>query len=151
MWSVGMIYAEMASGMPLCPGDSEIDQIFKIFRLLGTPSLQSWPGLAQMPDFKPTFPQWRPQALPAVLPEMDGHALQLLAAMLVYEPSRRLSARSALLHPYFAEVGGRRDPHLGAYNPSALMCAPGVRREGDEKSFAPSEVQSPGLMASPMH
>ncbi len=146
-----MIYAEMASGMPLCPGDSEIDQIFKIFRLLGTPSLQSWPGLAQMPDFKPTFPQWRPQSLLAVLPEMDNRALHLLAGMLVYEPSKRISAKSALLHPYFADAGARADPFLGAYNPSALMCAPAVRRPGDEKSLAPSEVQSPGLMASPMH
>lgn len=146
-----MIYAEMASGMPLCPGDSEIDQIFKIFRLLGTPTPHSWPGLSQMPDFKPTFPQWRPQSLPDVLPEMDGRALHLLAAMLVYEPSKRISAKSALLHPYFADAATRADPFLGAYNPSALMCAPGVRRAGDEKSFAASEVASPGLMASPMH
>ena len=33
MWSVGCIFAEMAmQGAPLFPGDSEIDQIFKIFR-----------------------------------------------------------------------------------------------------------------------
>jgi len=146
-----MIYAEMASGMPLCPGDSEIDQIFKIFRLLGTPSPHSWPGLSQMPDFKPTFPQWRAQVLSDVLPEMDARALQLLSAMLVYEPSQRISAKSALLHAYFADAGARQDPFLGAFNPSALMCAPGVRRSGDERSFAPSEVTSPGLMASPMH
>ena len=33
MWSVGCIFAEMAmQGAPLFPGDSEIDQIFKIFQ-----------------------------------------------------------------------------------------------------------------------
>lgn len=32
MWSCATIFAEMASGLPLVPGDSEIDQIFKIFR-----------------------------------------------------------------------------------------------------------------------
>ena len=32
MWSVGCIFAEMAMKQPLFPGDSEIDEIFKIFR-----------------------------------------------------------------------------------------------------------------------
>ena len=33
MWSVGCIFAEMVRrGHPLFPGDSEIDQIFKIFK-----------------------------------------------------------------------------------------------------------------------
>ena len=32
VWSVGAIFAEMASGVPLLPGDSEIDEIFRIFR-----------------------------------------------------------------------------------------------------------------------
>lgn len=106
----------MASGMPLAPGDSEIDQIFKIFRLvfffksefatfqkkltnyfldfysiLGTPTTEVWPGLVQMPDFKSTFPRWNPQRLEEVLPEMDETALHLLSAMLTYDPSRRIS------------------------------------------------------------
>lgn len=110
----------MASGMPLAPGDSEIDQIFKIFRLvsvfplnyqpflyhlltlafhfllhsiLGTPTTEIWPGLVQMPDFKPTFPKWNPQNLTEVLPEMDERGLHLLAGMLTYDPSRRISGR----------------------------------------------------------
>lgn len=32
MWSVGCIFAEMAMRSPLFPGDSEIDEIFRIFR-----------------------------------------------------------------------------------------------------------------------
>ena len=32
MWSVGCIFAEMCTRKPLFPGDSEIDEIFKIFR-----------------------------------------------------------------------------------------------------------------------
>jgi serine/threonine protein kinase len=37
IWSVGTIIPEMVTGQPLFPGDSEIDELFKIFRLLGTP------------------------------------------------------------------------------------------------------------------
>ena len=35
IWGLGCIFAEMITNRPLFPGDSEIDQLFKIFRLLG--------------------------------------------------------------------------------------------------------------------
>lgn len=58
MWSVGCIFAEMAQKKPLFCGDSEIDQIFKIFRIMGTPKECIWPGVNSLPDFKATFPRW---------------------------------------------------------------------------------------------
>jgi cyclin-dependent kinase len=45
----------MLTGKPLFQGDSEIDQIFKIFSVLGTPDENSWPGVTALPDYKPTF------------------------------------------------------------------------------------------------
>ncbi|GAA5906050.1 hypothetical protein JCM6882_003545 [Rhodosporidiobolus microsporus] len=101
VWSCATIFAEMASGLPLVPGDSEIDQIFKIFRLMGTPTPSSWPGLTQMPDYKTNFPRWRPAVLAEVLPEMDERGLALLEGMLQIDPERRISAKTALAHPYF--------------------------------------------------
>ncbi|KWU46201.1 Pkinase-domain-containing protein [Rhodotorula sp. JG-1b] len=91
VWSCATIFAEMASGLPLVPGDSEIDQIFKIFRLMGTPTVQSWPGLAQMPDNKQSFPKWQPADLRKLLPEMDERGLYLLNSMLQIDPERRIS------------------------------------------------------------
>lgn len=35
MWSLGCIFAEMIMKRPLFPGDSEIDQLYRIFRLMG--------------------------------------------------------------------------------------------------------------------
>jgi cyclin-dependent kinase len=79
MWSVGCIFAEMAlRGNPLFPGDSEIDQIFKIFRILGTPTEEDWPGVKQLPDYKPSFPNWSRQDIPATVPTLDADGLQLL-------------------------------------------------------------------------
>ena len=43
---------------PLFAGYSEIDQIFKIFRILGTPKDSTWPGVNSLPDFKASFPKW---------------------------------------------------------------------------------------------
>lgn len=54
MWSVGCIFAEMVTGRPLFPGDSEIDQLFRIFRYMGTPNESIWPGVSELPDFKVT-------------------------------------------------------------------------------------------------
>lgn len=103
MWSVGCIFAEMANkGNPLFPGDSEIDQIFKIFRVLGTPTEENWPGIRQLPDYKPTFPQWAAQDLSSQVQELDDDGLDLLKAMLIYDTAKRISAKRTMLHPYFS-------------------------------------------------
>ncbi|KAG1758336.1 kinase-like domain-containing protein [Suillus occidentalis] len=103
MWSVGCIFAEMVMrGSPLFPGDSEIDQIFKIFRILGTPSEETWPGVTQLPDYKDTFPRWSKQELKSVVPNLDDQGLDLLAHTLTFDTAKRISAKRALNHPYFA-------------------------------------------------
>ncbi|TRM66583.1 kinase-like domain-containing protein [Schizophyllum amplum] len=102
MWSVGCIFAEMAmQGAPLFPGDSEIDQIFKIFRILGTPNEDLWPGVSQLPDYKSTFPQWSRQSLYNLVPGLDDAGIDLLEATLTYDSAKRISAKRALHHPYF--------------------------------------------------
>lgn len=40
-------------------GDSEIDQIFKIFQFHGTPTTSDWSNVQKLPDFKPTFPKFK--------------------------------------------------------------------------------------------
>lgn len=101
MWSVGTIFAEMAMRQPLFPGDSEIDQIFRIFRVLGTPNDEIWPGVSGLPDYKPSFPQWVPVDLERAVPSLDAAGIDLLARTLVYDPAHRISAKKALLHEYF--------------------------------------------------
>eukprot|EP00456_Euglypha_rotunda_P043027 TRINITY_DN3361_c0_g1_i1.p1 TRINITY_DN3361_c0_g1~~TRINITY_DN3361_c0_g1_i1.p1 ORF type:complete len:317 (-),score=50.41 TRINITY_DN3361_c0_g1_i1:19-969(-) len=98
IWSIGCIFAEMVTRVPLFPGDSEIDQLFRIFRCLGTPTEEMWPGVSSYPDFKSTFPQWSPQTWKSAVSGLDELGLDLLAKMLTYEPSKRISARDALKH-----------------------------------------------------
>jgi len=101
IWSIGCIFAEMAQKKALFAGDSEIDEIFKIFQLLGTPNESTWQGVTKLKDFKSTFPQWKPQSIAKKVPRLDPEGLDLLTKMIQIEPSRRISARAALLHPYF--------------------------------------------------
>ena len=98
IWSVGCIFAEMAQKRPLFAGDSEIDEIFKIFQLHGTPTEESWPGISKLPDFKSTFPKFRGSNLPDHAKNLDPLALDLLAKMIALNPAKRISARMALLH-----------------------------------------------------
>ena len=59
IWAVGCIFAELVEKRPLFNGDSEIDQIFKIFQFHGTPTPSEWANIKKLPDFKPTFPRFK--------------------------------------------------------------------------------------------
>lgn len=102
MWSIGCIFAEMAMRNPLFPGDSEIDEIFKIFKVLGTPTDDVWPGVQQLPDYKDSFPSWSGVPLRKAVPQLDSAGLDLLKGMLVYDPAGRTSAKRCLNHSYFS-------------------------------------------------
>ncbi|VCW76767.1 unnamed protein product, partial [Gulo gulo] len=52
MWLVGCIFGELLTQKPLFPGKSEIDQINKVFKDLGTPSEKIWPGYNDLPAVK---------------------------------------------------------------------------------------------------
>lgn len=78
IWAIGCIFAEMATQTPLFPGDSEIDQLFKIFRVLGTPKEDTWPGVSQLPDWKSDFPNWTRQSFSKLLPELEMDGVDLL-------------------------------------------------------------------------
>ncbi|KAF2729443.1 Pkinase-domain-containing protein [Polyplosphaeria fusca] len=104
MWSAGCIFAEMCTRKPLFPGDSEIDEIFKIFRILGTPGENEWPGVTSFPDFKPSFPKWERTDIADICNSLDDLGLDLLDALLVYDPAGRISAKQAVQHPYFTGI-----------------------------------------------
>ena len=106
IWAVGCIFAELFLRKPLFVGNGyEVEQIFKIFEVLGTPSVSEWENLPNLPDWKLTFPKWNPQPLNQVVPTMPQLGLDLLARMLELNPEKRITAWSALEHPYFNEVG----------------------------------------------
>ena len=84
MWSVGCIFAEMVNRHPLFPGDSEIDEIFRIFRTLGTPNEETWPGVTKFPDYKSDFPFWAGQNLAKSVPTLEVEGVDLLKVFCFY-------------------------------------------------------------------
>jgi cyclin-dependent kinase len=107
IWSVGCIFAEMANGRPLVAGTSEEDQLDRIFRLLGTPTIADFPGIVELPEYAPDrFPPYPPPrgGLASLVPTLDAQGVDLLNRMLQYDPARRVTAQAALDHPFFAEM-----------------------------------------------
>jgi serine/threonine protein kinase len=81
IWSAGCILAEIVNRAPLFPGDSEIDQIFRIFRVLGTPDESVWKGISSLRDYKADFPQWSSKPLVNIVPNLDVNGLDLLSVL----------------------------------------------------------------------
>ncbi|KAK4177351.1 kinase-like domain-containing protein [Triangularia setosa] len=103
IWSAGCIMAEMFSGRPLFPGTSNEDQTIRIFRIMGTPTERTWPGLSQFPEYKTTWQMYATQPLRNILPQIDEKGIDLLQRMLQLRPELRISAAEALNHEWFAE------------------------------------------------
>uniref|UniRef100_A0A8C1PLN0 cyclin-dependent kinase n=1 Tax=Cyprinus carpio TaxID=7962 RepID=A0A8C1PLN0_CYPCA len=101
MWGVGCILYEMATGRPMFPGSTVKEELHLIFRLMGTPTEETWPGITANEEFKSyLFPQYRAQALINHVPRYHRNTTDSL-----YDTKRRISAESSLKHSYFLTLG----------------------------------------------
>lgn len=104
IWSAGCIMAEMKLCRPLFKGDSDIDQLHKIFAVLGPPTRESLPDYDSLVAFcgEPHAEQTVP--LEKALGADDSAFVDLIEKMLQYDPAKRITAEQALAHPYFDEI-----------------------------------------------
>jgi len=91
-------------------GDSEIDQIFKIFKVLGTPNEHNWPDALKLNDFKATFPKFRGMQMSEYTPTLTELEVDLLSGLVALDPNKRISALQALHHPYFDSLDKSKLP-----------------------------------------
>lgn len=101
VWSVACIAIEMVTGEPAFPGNSEIDTLFKIFKVAGTPCNSTWRGVESLDNYNVRFPSWTPTPLEELIPhaatDEDGVALiRAVVGMLILDPVNRLSAVGAV-------------------------------------------------------
>ncbi|KAK9309177.1 hypothetical protein QLX08_001126 [Tetragonisca angustula] len=102
IWAVGCIMAELYTFRPLFPGKSEIDEIFKICSVIGTPEKDDWPEgyqLAAAMNFK--FPNFSRTSLNVLIPNASQEAVILMEDMLQWNPIKRPTAQQSLRYPYF--------------------------------------------------
>uniref|UniRef100_A0A674MCN1 cyclin-dependent kinase n=1 Tax=Takifugu rubripes TaxID=31033 RepID=A0A674MCN1_TAKRU len=114
MWSVGCIFGELLTQKPLFPGKSEIDQINKIFKDLGSPSEKIWPGYNELPAVKKmTFTEYPYNNLRKRFGALlSDQGFDLMNKFLTYCPSKRILSDEGLKHEYFRESPLPIDPSM---------------------------------------
>eukprot|EP00794_Sanderia_malayensis_P010098 gene10098-11129_t len=101
MWAIGCIFAELLLRAPFLAGDSDLDQISKIFQTLGTPTEKEWPGICDLPDFV-SFKPFPAIPLQNIFSAASDDLLDLLRRLFSYYPPDRIRATKALQHKYFS-------------------------------------------------
>jgi cyclin-dependent kinase 2 len=99
VWSLGCVFYEMTACHLLFCGDSEIDQLYKIFRKLGTPTQNTWPGVKDYKDYNFSFPLWEPSTIKCKQSYLFESLINVCLIMPVSndpQPYERLFARDVL-------------------------------------------------------
>lgn len=107
MWSVGCIMAELILLFPLFTGKNNEDQIKRIFKVLGTPSMELLNYLRngkEIPAYIGEFPYYEPISWEALFPTLPPSGRNLIARLLDYRPAMRISAKEALEHAFFDDL-----------------------------------------------
>ncbi|GAA5842234.1 hypothetical protein JCM11251_006754 [Rhodosporidiobolus azoricus] len=103
LWSTGCILGELLHGSVFFPGQSGIDQLVEIIKVLGTPTRDEVRSMN--PSYvEHHFPQIKAVKLEKLLLHSSAPALSLLSSFLTFNPSSRPSAVEALTHPFFDDL-----------------------------------------------
>lgn len=114
VWSIGCMFAEIATGLPLFPGDSDIDQLYHIIKCLGhmtsrhqelfkKNALYMGVKLPQATELEP---------LEARFPQMDKVSMDFLKQTIKEEPLDRWTCAELLQHPYFENAAAQFEDEL---------------------------------------
>jgi len=159
IWALGCIMGELTDGQPLFAGESEVDQLFVIQKVLGplTPEHMEmflrndrFLGI-QFPDVS------RPETLEKrYVRRMPKLQMQLLKSVLVMHPPRRLSIRNVLRMPWFEGVKLPRSlrppshsqPSQTKMRPESSSSVAATQLERSSSSAAPSRAQDVSMMSS---
>lgn len=105
MWAVGCILAELLLRVPFLPGDSDLDQLTRIFETLGTPTEEQWPDMCSLPDFV-TFKSFPGIPLQHIFIAAGDDLLDLIQGLFLFNPCTRITATQALKTKYFSNRPG---------------------------------------------
>lgn len=166
IWSCGCILGELLLGVPLFPGETEIDQIISIYKLLGSPNDKIWyvgliihtskslcsktytvllhcrPGYSRLPNVsKFNFGVHPYNNLPSKFPDLPADGLDLLNRLLTYDPRKRITAQEALSHPFFRSLPLPKQIEIMPTFPASVRGA-SQRRRGARSPTAAAQTSS---------
>jgi len=137
VWSAGCVFAELMLGQPIFPGDSGVDQLVEIIKVLGTPTREQIKEMnPNYTEFK--FPQIKAHPWPKVFrARTSPEAIDLVSRLLEYTPSARISPLQACAHGFFDELresgtklpNGRDLPQLFNFTEQELKIQPSLNSQ----------------------
>jgi len=135
VWSAGCVLAELLLGQPIFPGDSGVDQLVEIIKVLGTPTREEIKCMnPNYTEFK--FPQIKAHPWHKIFHKrMPAEAVDLVSRLLQYSPSLRSTALEALIHPFFDEL---RDPNTRL--PNGHLLPPLFNFKSSELKGVPMDI-----------
>uniref|UniRef100_A0A2N9EJP7 non-specific serine/threonine protein kinase n=1 Tax=Fagus sylvatica TaxID=28930 RepID=A0A2N9EJP7_FAGSY len=135
IWSTGCVMAELLLGQPLFPGESGVDQLVEIIKVLGTPTREEIKCMnPNYTEFK--FPQIKPHPWHKVFQKrLPPEAVDLVCRFFQYSPNLRCTALEACIHPFFDEL---RDPNTRL--PNGRPLPPLFNFKSPELSGIPPDV-----------
>ncbi|GLT77587.1 hypothetical protein SLA2020_491570 [Shorea laevis] len=136
MWSTGCVLAELLLGRPLFPGESGVDQLVEIIKILGTPTREEIKCMnPNYTEFK--FPQIKAHPWHKIFHKrMPPEAVDLVSRLLQYSPNLRCTALEACAHPFFDDL---RNPN--ACLPSGRALPPLFNFTAEELSGTSAELR----------
>lgn len=139
LWSVGCIFAEMLGRKQLFPGKHYVHQLQLILTVLGTPPevLIGAIRADRVRSYVQSLPSRSAVPLAKLYPNAEPEALDLLAAMLRFDPRERISVTQALEHPYLAKY---HDPD------DEPTCVPAFDFEFDKLPTSKEQIKEAILM-----
>ncbi|AQK61705.1 Shaggy-related protein kinase kappa [Zea mays] len=135
LWSTGCVMAELLLGQALFPGESGVDQLVEIIKVLGTPTREEIKCMnPNYTEFK--FPQIKAHPWHKVFQRrLPPEAVDLVSRFLQYSPNLRCTALEACMHPFFDEL---RDPNTRL--PNGRPLPPLFNFRSQELKGVPPEV-----------
>jgi len=149
LWSVGCVFAEMMLRIPYFAGDTEIDQLSKIFWALGTPTEKDWQNM----DLLPGYIQFTPSEgspLTSLFRSASDDAIELLKALLTLNPNGRPSATEVLKNYNYFKLAPIKTPPEKLILHSPLKIKTEEVQMNDHHLFK-SEIQEIKIKTDPMH
>lgn len=104
VWALGMTLLELYLEKPVAPGDNELDQIYKIFGLTGTPSEEVLAGINDKLLLDLSDVPKLPSTLSARLAGYDPELQVLIWNMLNFDPHLRWSMSEVLDSAFFSDI-----------------------------------------------
>jgi serine/threonine protein kinase len=119
VWALACVFWEILSYHPLFTGQHQIEMLFDIYQLMGTPTEQTWPGVSKLPGYNKSVPMYSQQTRTfdtqlqqilddtfcSLLTNDDKAQLRdLLSKMLSVNPATRLTMTEVCQHAFFVDI-----------------------------------------------